>query len=167
MVANLPIIAAGYRLICERLRAEVPDVDEETLADTVEGLTDLHEVLAAIVRAILEDEALAAGLRQRIEVLEGRFERLQGRASKRREIVRDAMIESSVRKVTAPDFTISLRPGSPALVIVDEAVIPQAFWEPRDPRLDRRSLIDELKHGRVVPGAELSKPQPILQVRTK
>ncbi|HRI98855.1 MAG TPA: hypothetical protein PLZ93_24730, partial [Nocardioides sp.] len=44
----------------EQLLAQIPDLDEETLADTLEGLSDLPQMLGEIVRSALEDEALAA-----------------------------------------------------------------------------------------------------------
>ena len=52
-----------YRLLKQRLVAEYPDLDDETLADTLEGITDLHEMIAAVIRSALVDEALHAGLR--------------------------------------------------------------------------------------------------------
>ncbi len=63
---QLTFSAIHYRAVKERLVAEDPGLDEQTLADTVEGLTDLHEILMAVIRAALADEALAAGLKTRI-----------------------------------------------------------------------------------------------------
>jgi hypothetical protein len=31
------------------------------------------------------------------------------------------MVELDLKKITAPDFTVSIRPGLPALLVLDEA----------------------------------------------
>jgi Rad52/22 family double-strand break repair protein/Siphovirus Gp157 len=149
---NLEFAAIGYRTIRDRIRAEDPQIDEQTLADTVEGLTDLHEIVVAIVRAALADEALATGLKGRIAEMEDRLERLQDCASKRRQIAKDVMVELDLKKITAPDFTVSIRPGMPALLVLDEAAVPSIYWEPREPRLNRQELLNELKGGADIEG---------------
>jgi Siphovirus Gp157 len=166
-MSHLALAAFQHNEMRRRIRAEDPDLDEETLADTGEGLTDLHEIIAAIVRSALRDEALVSGLKGRIAEMQGRLERLQDRASKRRQIARDVMLETEIKKISAPDFTLSVRPGTPGVVIVDEGAIPQTFWEPRDPRLNRQALITELKQGAAIAGVQLSNPEPVLSVRTR
>jgi hypothetical protein len=164
---RLAFVAVQHQELRRRLREADPDLDEETLADTVEGLTDLHDIVRAIVRSALLDQAFASGLRQRIEEMQARLTRFEDRVSKRRQIVRDVMVESDIKKITAPDFTISIRPGTPGLIVVDEATIPAQFWEPRDPRLNRLAVLNELKAGEAIPGAALSNPEPVLSVRAK
>ncbi len=137
---QLTFSAIHYKAVRERLQAEDPTLDEQTLADTVEGLTDLHEILGAVIRAALADEALAAGLKTRIAEMEDRLARLQDRAAKRRRIAKEVMTELEIKKLEAPDFTASIRPGMPALVVLDESEIPSIYWEPRDPKLNRTAL---------------------------
>jgi Siphovirus Gp157 len=164
---QITFAAATYRAIRDRLRAEDPQIDEQTLADTVEGLTDLHEILGAVIRAALADEALATGLKGRIAEMQDRLDRLQDRAAKRRQIAKDAMIQVDLKKLATPDFTASIRPGMPALMVIDEAAIPSIYWEPREPRLNRQELVAELKQGAEVTGVTLSNPEPTLSVRAR
>jgi hypothetical protein len=164
---DLEFASIAYRTIRDRLRAQDPQIDEQTLADTVEGLTDLHEILGVIIRAALTDQALANGLEGRIGDMQARRDRLQDRATKRRQIAKDVMVELDLKKLSAPDFTASIRPGIPALMVIDEAVVPSIYWEPREPRLNRQELANDLKQGAEIAGVTLSNPEPVLSVRTK
>jgi hypothetical protein len=107
------------------------------------------------------------GLKGRIAEMEERLGRLQDRATKRRQIAKDVMVELDLKKVAAPDFTASIRPGMPPLMVIDEAAVPSIYWEPRDPRLNRQGLVADLKQGAEITGVALSNPEPVLSVRTK
>lgn len=164
---NIEFAAITYRAVRDRIRADDPQIDEQTLADTVEGLTDLHEIVTAIIRSALADEALATAVKGRIADMQGRLDRLQDRASKRRQIAKDVMVDLDLKKLTAPDFTASIRPGMPALMVIDEAAVPSIYWEPRDPRLNRQGLVADLKQGAEITGVALSEPEPVLSVRVR
>ena len=164
---SLDFAAVKYRAIRDRIQAEDPQIDQQTLADTVEGLTDLREILTAIIRAALTDLALASGLEGRIGEMQARRNRLQDRAAKRRQIAKDVMAELDLKKLSAPDFTASIRPGTPALMVIDEAAVPSIYWEPREPRLNRQELVTDLKQGAEIAGVALSNPEPVLSVRTR
>jgi hypothetical protein len=164
---NLEFAAIAYRTIRDRIRGQDPQIDEQTLADTVEGLTDLHEIVAAIIRSALADEALATGLKGRIGEMQDRLDRLQDRASKRRQIAKDVMLELDLKRLVAPDFSVSIRPGLPALQVLDEAAVPSIYWQPVAPKLNRQGLLTELKEGADIKGVALSNPEPVLSVRTR
>ena len=110
---QLTFAAANYRAVRDRIRAQDPQIDEQTLADTVEGLTDLPDILMAIIRAALADEALATGLKGRVAEMQDRLDRLQERAAKRRQMAKEVMIELDLKKIAAPDFTALYGPECP------------------------------------------------------
>jgi Siphovirus Gp157 len=165
--ASLKIESLKYQELKTRLQAEFSGLDDETIADTLEGITDLHEMIAAVIRSALVDEALHAGLRGRLDDMKERLSRLGVRASKKRELALHAMSEVGLVKLEQPDFTASTRAGSPALIVVSEQTIPPTYWLPQPSKLDRQGLLGELKRGAAIPGAELSNPKPVLMVRTK
>jgi hypothetical protein len=156
-----------HQLLRQQLLSEYPEVDDATLQDTLEGITDLHEMIGAVIRSALLDEALQAGLRTRLEEMRQRLARLEERGSKKRQLALEAMCEAGLKKLEQPDFTASARAGLPSLTVVAEDQIPADYWLPQPPKLDRQSLLAALKRGGEVAGAQLSNPKPILAVRTK
>jgi len=156
-----------YQLLRQRLLSEYPDIDEETLVDTLEGITDLHEMIAAVIRSALVDEALHFGLRSRLNDMKERLSRFELRAAKKRQLALDAMTEVGLTKLAQPDFTASARAGSPSLVVIAEDRIPKSYWLPQPPKLDRQAVLAELKQGAEIPGVQMSNAKPVLSVRTK
>jgi hypothetical protein len=150
-----------------RLLESEPDLDETTLTDTLEGATDLNEAIAEVVRSALLDSSYIAGLKQRIDEMRARLDRLELRHERKRAAVLDAMEAAGIAKITEPDFTVTLKASPLSVCITDETAIPEWFWIPQPARLDKRSLLDALKAGTGITGAQLANRQSSLSIRTK
>ena len=156
-----------YRDLAERLKAEFADLDDETLADTLEGLSDFPQMVEELVRSCLDDEALAAGLKTRLGDMAARLARFQQRAQRKRELACKAMAEAGLKSHRAVDFSVGLRQGPPQLVVEDEGAIPKIYLVPQPPKLDRQAIAAALKLGAAVCGAKLEAGRPHISVRTK
>ena len=161
----LKVETIRHQRLKEHLLSEYPEIDADTLRDTLEGITSIHEMIAAIIRSALVDEALQLGLRTRIEDMRERLSRLAERGLKKRRLALEAMSEAGLKKLEQPDFTASARVGAPPLVITSEQSIPEAYWTPQPPKLNRQALISDLRRGDEIPGACLGNAAPILAVR--
>jgi hypothetical protein len=150
-----------------RLTELYPDIDDQTLADTLEGATNLHEAIAALIRSALDDEDLVKALKERMSALRARLDRLDKRAAEKRRIACETMEAAQIRKLLEADFSASLRKGPPAVDITDETTIPMEFLIPQPHKPDRRGILEALIGGRQVPGAALSTPRSSLSVRSQ
>ena len=156
-----------YLILADQLKALYQDIDDETLQDTLEGISDLPELVKAIVRSSLQDEALIGALKQRVEDMHARLSRLKDRLDRKRELACWAMTNAEMGKIQTEDFTLSLRQGPARLEVTDQDKIPAEFFIPQPPRLDRSGLTNALKRGDVVPGSILINGEMHIAVRVR
>lgn len=149
----------------ERLKAEYGlDDDDEALADTIDGETDLGEQLAKLARDALRSEYMAKGIGELIKDTHLRKARLEHRAEKLRAVINWAMSESGMKKIPAPDMTLSLSRGKPPLSIEDEGDVPEPFCRLKlEP--DKRIIREAIENGDYIPFARLGNASPILTIK--
>lgn len=158
---------AGYQHLRRQLETVYPEIDEETLRDTLEGATNLHAAITVIMHSYLEDLALTEALRRRIREMQERLARLDRRSESKKNLVTDVMSQADLKKVVEADFTVSLRQTAPPLIVLEESVIPEKYWKPQPPRLDRQAITAALKAGEEIRGAALGNGGLTIAVRTK
>jgi hypothetical protein len=156
-----------YTELRRRILEADPEIDERTLTDSLDGMSNLREAIAGVIRSVLDDEAMAEGLKRRLEDMKVRLKRITATAERKREIALSAMEEADIEKILEPDFTVSLKAVTPGVVVTNEADIPEWFWIPQPAKLDKRRLLESLKAGEAVMGAELANSKITLAIRTK
>lgn len=169
MTNPLTFEAMNVAYLREKLLATFPELreDDQALADTLDGLTDFNEMVCRIIDSAENDGAMAAVLKTRIADMQTRVARFETREDRKRQAVAAAMEAAVVKKIEAPEFTISLRNNPPKVVVTDETRIPAEFWKEKIVKTLDRTLLKEALETDIVPGAELSNGGASLTVRTK
>ena len=143
------------------------DDDDQLVLDTIEGETSLFDVLAHLIRANEEDAILIDGIKARMEELRTRDGRLKRRVEMRRALLLKALTIADVQSIELPTATISRKALPAQAVIVDESVIPPAYFVRADPKLDKRALLADLRSGETIEGVTLSNGGEAVQIRSK
>jgi hypothetical protein len=159
--------AARYHLLSDEIKEAYRGIDDETLVDTLEGLSELPALIEEIVRSTLDDEAMITGLKLRAEAMAARLSRLKERQQKKRQLAAWALGAAGLAKLKADDFSVSLSEGALRLEIKDESVLPPAYLIPQPPRPDRLGISTSLKRGEAVEGAILVQGPPYITVSTR
>jgi hypothetical protein len=141
--------------------------DEAFAADVIEGQTDFVEIVNRLVAQEGEDAAHVLGIEHFIEALIVRKDRIEARIERRRNALLTAFQTAGIKgSLRCPLATVGLRSTPPMVITTNEALIPDEFWKPRDPVLDKKALAAALKAGSRIPGAELSNGGVTISIRT-
>ena len=134
--------------------------------DTLDGETDALDVADALIDAIQSDEALAAGIEDRILILRARRERIKERASRTKSVAVELLDAIGVKKLERPAATISRREGSVSTVIDAPDEVPSQLMRERVTREpDKTAIKKQIEAGEHVPGARLERGPATLSVR--
>lgn len=145
--------------------AAMPGMDDETVRDTIEGETSLHEAIAAVLSDITDDEIMCVSIDKIMSDLHGRRARLEGRVEARKGAVQKAMEIGEIKILPTPYGTISLRNVPRAVSVTDENLIPFDYFVTQPSKLDRKRLKEDLKSGKEIPGCTLDNGGLTLSIR--
>ena len=152
------------RVLREQL-ADLAGGEEEAVRDTIEGATNLHELIGAVVEDIASDCASIEGIDAHLKTMRGRKERLEARVESRRAVILNAMAIGEIKKLELAIATLSRKPVPSKALVLDETQIPAQFWKRADPTLDKRALLDALKGEQIIPGASLSNGSETIAIK--
>lgn len=153
----LYVLAHEYREAAERL-ADL-DLDEQTIADTLESLGGELEAKAANVAMFARNlESTAAAIKEAEGQMAARRKAIEARADGMRRYLLACMRSAGVHKVETPLLRLTVRDNPPAVVVFDAAQVPDEFMrqpEPSPPAPDKTAIKEAIKGGRDVPGTRL------------
>ncbi|MDK4703866.1 siphovirus Gp157 family protein [Rhizobium sp. CNPSo 4062] len=166
---NVARQAEAAKRLMTNLRAQGVDDDQELVADTIEGETNLLEAIQTALDEIDECEIQIVGLKAKETEFADRRRRMEERAERIRATIEQAMIATEQDSFRLPTATLTLTKRAPGLIVLNEADIPTRFWIEQErpaPKLDKKALRAALDGGSV-PGATLDNGSRSLSVRRK
>jgi hypothetical protein len=141
------------------------DIDPETLADTLEGVTGSFEEKAIAVVQVASNIS--------IEAIDAQIDRLQamkkarlGRQEWLKEYLRTNMERTGITKIDHPLFSISLRKGRDIVSIDDESKIPADYLNIKTSVTPMKAdILKTLKSGIEVPGCHIAESKTSLVIK--
>jgi hypothetical protein len=152
-------IAHQYRADADKL-ADM-DLDEQTLADTLDSLSGDLEVKATNTAMLVRNiEASAAAIKEAEAAMAARRKALENRAARIRDYLLANMMVAGVQKIECPYFKLAVRENPPAVEIYEPGLIPATFMkqpETPPPAPNKAEIAAALKAGQDIPGCKLTR----------
>lgn len=159
MSTSLYVLTGQYLAAAEHL-ADL-DLDEQTISDTLEGLSGELEVKATNVAMFVKNlDASAEAIKSAEAAMAARRKSIENRAERIRTYLKDNMERTGILKIECSYFKLAIRENPPSVVIDMESAIPAAYMKTPPappPTPDKKAIAEAIKAGTEVPGAHLTR----------
>lgn len=159
MGTSLTLYQLSDMYLADLKRLEDMDLDEQTMLDTLEGLSGELEVKATNVAAFCRNlEASAEAIKNAEAQMAARRKAIENRANRIKQYLKENMERTGILKIESPHFSMAIKKNPPSVVVDPSQVIPAEFYNqppPPAPVLDKKRVAEALKAGKEVPGCKL------------
>ena len=132
---------------------------DESMMDQLEG--EFNTKIDNICAYIKNQEALRSGISDEIKSLNDRKKSVDNKIDYLKGLITDSMARRDVKKLETPRNKISFRKSVSVNVLDDSQIDGSYFVEKVERKLDKKTLLADLKNGVEVDGAELLEKQNI------
>lgn len=148
-------IAAEHRSLADTLQNM--DLDEQTVADTLQAESGLVEKSQSVAFVIRNLEAFADSVKAEADAMADRAKRVRARADAVKKYLHQCMNMAGVQKIEHPQFTITVRKNPDSVQIDGLDLIPKDYMReiPAKYEPDKTLIKKAIKDGFEVPGASL------------
>ncbi len=155
-MTQLYILAAEYRAAEARLQEL--DLDEQTIRDTLDGLSGDFETKAAnIAKMIRNQEILSEALKSHEAEIKNRRASVERSIERKKSYLDSCMMAAKIETIEGLDIKIKVNVSS-AVLIHDITKIPEEYLAPPKPEKrepDKLAIKKAINHCVLVPGATL------------
>ena len=134
---------------------EDPELDPQTLADTMEGIEgELEDKADNYARVMKNMEADLNGIKAEIERLSTRKKTIENNIKRMKEALQFSMETTGKTKFKTELFSFGIRKNAPA-VVMDEPYIenvPERFLKYSDPTINRTAIKEAIQNGEDLEG---------------
>ena len=125
-----------------------PDVDEQALADTMEGIEcEIEEKADGYAKVIKSLEADVEALKVEEARLAGRRKNISANIDRMKRALESSMRATGKTKFKTTFFSFGIQKNPPALKIDMPDRVPDEFLIPQEPKVDSAAIKKELKEG--------------------
>lgn len=152
-MATIYQITSDYLQLMQMM--EDPEMDPQTLSDTMEGIEGELEVKAESYAKVMKNlEADVVGIKAEIDRLSERKKTIENNIKKMKETLQFAMETTGKTKFKTELFSFGIRKNAPA-VVMDEPYIenvPERFLKYSDPTINRSAIKEAIQNGEDMEG---------------
>jgi hypothetical protein len=142
------------------------DLDEQLKLSTLEGETELIELVSLLLSENEDDEGNIGQVKAQIEVRRERIARFERRIDARKNAIVSLMDTAQITKLPLPEATVTLRTLGPRPKVSIEEAVPDEFCKfVRKP--DMEAIKAAFERGEQIPGVILTNGGASLTVRRK
>lgn len=144
-------LSEKYRALLDMEEDIDPTVFHDTLDSLEDAIENKAEGYAIVIRQFKTD---VKTLKDEENRLEKRRQAIETKIGIMQESLYEAMKKTGIDKIKSPRFTVWVQKNPVAVSITNETLIPKGYYIPQLPKLDKKQLKEDMKHGEI-PGVEL------------